>query len=674
VRIPGFLPSSQQAVVCAIAILALLGSGCSRFKRQESGSAGTASIISLRPTLWFSPSLTTAPTSYLDACGKAASVPVADPLIDAVPKKLSRVLAGVTPQFGDEQTIAPDGVIEVGLGLKEIDLTIPRQVKGTYPVTVTLGMELMFLAADGALLFRQKLEGAGRGEVDVTDQSCDVRGLEPIVSEAVEQVTEAMARQVGESVRVREYAELRKTWTPTVLGAALPAPTPAAGGTQGDEMAPAAGQTTSTDAAQQTAALSFHAIIRDENHDQLLQQDEALTIEIEVKNDGTAEAKDVEVVVGGMNELAAQFPAVVPVGDIRPGEFKRMSVTKQVTALKEAVRGELVLSLRSATPVVSLPPAKKFALMVKTEKADTAAAVPDVDRLPKAMGAFKQSKAVVIAIGVGRFRSGHVPSVKHAGHDAEVMAEYLREIGHIPDDRIRVLRDTHALKQDLTETFDEWLPQRTDAATVVYVFFSGRALVDGGTGAVSLVPHDGTMAAPNRLYPVRQLQQSLNRLPIHRAILMFDVSLDPSPGADPAATPSPQWETAGGERKDQVMWMVGNRVLQEAHAYEQRRHGLFTYHLLRGLQGLADLDRDGTVVAGELCLYARGEVARIAKEQFGNEQDPLCIPPPGQGAMVRIHPLAKGNNPKPVSTTKKAEPAADTTPSAPNPMDIGAGP
>jgi hypothetical protein len=122
------------------------------------------------------------------------------------------------------------------------------------------------------------------------------------------------------------------------------------------------------------------------------------------------------------------------------------------------------------------------------------------------------------------------------------------------------------------------------------------------------------------------------------------------------------------------MWMVGNRVLQEAHAYEQRRHGLFTYHLLRGLQGLADLDRDGTVVAGELCLYARGEVARIAKEQFGNEQDPLCVPPPGQSAMVRIHPMAKGNNPKPVSTAKKAEPAADTTSSAPNPMDIGAGP
>jgi hypothetical protein len=310
---------------------------------------------------------------------------------------------------------------------------------------------------------------------------------------------------------------------------------------------------------------------------------------------------------------------------------------------------------------------------MKPQKVDAADPVPDVDQLPKSVVALKQPKAVVIAVGVGRFRDEHVSSVKFAGRDAEVMAGYLRAIGGIPEDRVRVLVDAHALKQDLAQTFDEWLPARADAHTVVYVFFAGRALVDGVTGAVSLVPFDGTTAAVNRLYSVRRLQESLARLPIQRAILMFDVSLDPSPGADPAAIPAPNWEVGGSDRKDQMMWMVGNRSLQEAHAYEQGRHGLFTYQLLRGLQGVADVDRDGTVVAGELCTYARGQVARVAREQFGNEQDPLCLPPPGQGAMVRIHPLAKGNNPKPAAPTKKTEPAGDSSPQAPKPTDVGPG-
>jgi len=670
-------------------MLMLLCAGCFWSKRSD-GLVGVP-VIPLTPALWFAPSLTTAAVPYQNACGQPASFSLAGPIVEAVPHKLRRVFAGVTPQTEVGQTIADDGIIEVGLGLKQIDLAIPRQVKRSYPVTVTLGIELAFLAKDGTLLFSKKMQSAGRGEVEVTDQSCDVKGLEPIVREAIELVAEGMARQVADSVRVREYAERRKTWLAATAGAkALPSNAPptvalAPSATtavpvpqemQRNAIASAEQQSGNTEVTQRATALTFRAIMRDENRDQLLQQDESLTIEIEVKNDGVAEAKGVEVVVGGMSEVVAHFPPVVPVGDLRPGEIKRTSVTKRmaaVRAVREALRGELVLSLRSATPDVSIPPAKKFTLLIKPEKSDEVVAVPNVEQLPKPHMAFKQSKAVVVAIGVGRFRNEHVPSVKYAGRDAEVMAGYLRAIGNIPNDRVRLLLDAHALKQDLADTFDEWLPSRVDANTVVYVFFAGRALVDGVTGAVSLVPFDGTTATVNRLYSIRRLQESLARLPIQRAILMFDVSLDPSPGADPAAMPPPNWEIGGSQRKDQVMWMVGNRGLQEAHAYEQGRHGLFTYYLLRGLQGVADADRDGTVVAGELCTYARGQVARVAREQFGNEQDPLCLPQPGQGAMVRIHPVAKGNNPKPVTATKKAAPIAEPSPEAPKPTGVGPG-
>lgn len=676
----------QRAVVCAMLMLVLLFAGCSWFKRSD-GLAGIP-VIPLTPALRFSPSLAAAVLPYQNACGQPASLSIAGPLMEAVPKKFGRIFTGVTTETGTEPAQASDGIIEVGLGLKQIDLAIPRQIKRNYPVTVTLGLDVAVLAEDGTFLFGKKLQSAGHGEVEVTEQSCDVKGLESVVLEAIELVTEGMARQVGDSVRVREYAERRKSGIPAAAGeptqpnsalstaAVVPsAPTAesAAGGTQESGITLSENQTAGADTAQQATALTFRAIMRDENRDQILQQEESLTIEIEVKNDGVVEAKGVEVMVGGMAALTAHFPPVLPVGDLQPGEVKRTAVTKRVTALQEALHGELVLSLRSTTPVASVPPPKKFTLLIKPEKADAAEPAPDVDQLPKPVAAFKQPKAIVIAIGVGRFRDEHVPSVKYAGRDAEVMAGYLRAIGGIPDDRVRVLLDTHALKQDLADTFDEWLAKRADANTVVYVFFSGRALVDGLTGAVSLVPFDGTTTAVNRLYSVRRLQESLARLPIQRAILMFDVSLDPSPGADPAAASPPNWEGSGGDRKEQVMWMVGNRSLQEAHAYEQGRHGLFTYHLLRGLQGVADADRDGTVVAGELCTYARGQVARVAREQFGHEQDPLCLPPPGQGAMVRIHPLAKGNNPKPAAPAAKKPEPGEPSPQAVKPADVGPG-
>jgi hypothetical protein len=89
------------------------------------------------------------------------------------------------------------------------------------------------------------------------------------------------------------------------------------------------------------------------------------------------------------------------------------------------------------------------------------------------------------------------------------------------------------------------------------------------------------------------------------------------------------------------MWMIGNRELQESHSYDPGQHGLFAYQWLKGLGGAADLDKDGTILAGELCTYTKGQVLKISQEQYGHEQEPLCLPGPGQGALVRLQPIAR---------------------------------
>jgi hypothetical protein len=664
----------QPAALGALLTLALLCAGCfgSKAKPIEDPTlngpviqeptikepATTGTVIPLTPAFWISPSLMTAVISYQDACKKPAAMLIDRPLIETIQKKLNKAFTGVTTQIGTDQTIVRDGVMQVGLGLKRIDLETQGQVAGTYRATATVGIEAAFLAAEGKTLFGKKLQGVGRGGVTVIGQSCEVTGLEPIVQQAIDSVTDELVKQIDGSVRVREYASQPRAEVSFAAAAMAPRIV--------RQPAPVVSVPSAEPAAKvlpQATVLAFHAIIRDESRDQILQPDESLMVEVEVKNEGTLEAKGVEVVVGGMPELTTHFPSPLSIGDLQPGEVKRMSITERVAASNEELRGELVLSVRSATALAPpLPPDKKFSLLIKPGQSGTGAAAHDVDRLPLSFAASKQQRTVVIAIGVGEFRNKEVPAVKYAAHDADMMAGYLRAIAGTPQDRVRVLSNVHALQQDLVETFDEWLPKRVDEDTVVYIFFAGRAVVDGATGAVSLVPFDGTPTAMNRLYSVRRLQESLARLPIERAIMMFDVSLDPSPGADPAATPSPDWTAGAGDSKEQFLWMVGNRALQEAHSYEQGKHGLFTYYLLRGLQGFADADRDGTVVAGELCSYARGQVAQVAVEQFGNKQDPLCIPPPGRGAVVRIHPVAKGNNPKPATVTKKAEPAIEKAP------------
>src|SRR5262249_14465202 len=62
------------------------------------------------------------------------------------------------------------------------------------------------------------------------------------------------------------------------------------------------------------ATLVFRAIIRDENRNQLVHTGEAISVEVEVKNEGPGDAAGVEIVVsGGVAELVDQIPAVLQV-------------------------------------------------------------------------------------------------------------------------------------------------------------------------------------------------------------------------------------------------------------------------------------------------------------------------------------------------------------------------
>ena len=663
-----FLACRSLILGWVIALVLLSMASCSLLNREQ--QSANPEPISLTPTIWFSPSGTTAEISYRNACHEAVAMPMADILLGAVPSKLARVFTGVTAQNHSDDLLSSDGVIEVGVGLRRIDLEIPTQRSGTYPATATVGLEMVFLARDGTMLFSSKLEGTSRGTV-VADQSCAVTGLDALLQEAIGSVTDGLVQQMAQSAKIREYAAQRDAWVPLASHPRAPSKefiesaSPVEQATREEPLAPTA-------QAVEPTHLSFRAIIRDESRDRVLEPDESVTIHLEVMNEGVVEAKDVVILVQGKAGLDHVFPPDIVVGSLRPGEIKRLSLTKRVTVTEATLPGELTLNLRSASPMASLPPPKIFSLGIKPKRSDLAS-LPDVDQMPPSLMAGKQPKAVIIAIGVGTYRDEQVPVMKYASHDASVMAEYLHAIGSVPRERMRILLDRQGVQQEFEETFTRWLRKRADAETVLYVYFSGRAVVDSSTGEVLLVPYDGTLFDPEHLYPLRRLQKLVSQLPIQKTIFMFDASLDPSPGADLTAMPSPDWPSGMDEqRQDAEMWMVGNRSFQEANVYDLGKHNLFTYYLLRGLQGVADLDRDGMVMAGELCLYVRGQVARVAREQFGNKQDPLCVPPIGRGAMIRIHPIAKGNNPKPVQAEKiLEEPSTASTGPAKSPILVG---
>ena len=638
---PGVSGRSPALRAC-VGLLFLSLTGCGLFGSRDGVHIGY--YLPLTVQLRQAPTVAAAQLTYQDACGQNQVLPFGPQLAEAITRKSGRVFEKIVP---DNAPVPPsvDGYEDVSVGMTTLDLFIPRQVTRSHPATLAIGLDFGYIAADGTVLFSKKLQGLGSGDVDVNVSSCELKGLDKIVKEAIANVTDGMAEALGTSVKIRQAAGAGHTGASAT--GATPPPSPIAQSAPVVPVpvpvpvpAPAAAGAAATE--EQPSTLVFRAIIRDENRNQLLHEGENVDVEIEVKNEGPGAAAGVEILVSGTAALVEMIPSVLIVGDIPAGDVKRVSVNGKVGAVAEATQAELVLALRAKSPAVQLPSVKKYLMAVKPANAPEAIAVPvDVDEMPKpSSGKLKQPKAVGIAIGIGQFRENAMPRVKYAQQDADTVAKYWSAVGGIPAERIRRLFESRALKGDLVETFEEWLPRQADATTVVYVFIAGRGLVDPATGAVSVIPFDGTATSSARLYSLRRLQESLSKLPVQRSIVMVDLSLEHLPvqnGAGPAAPMWPQEE----QGKERVMWMVGNRAVQEAHHFDLGHHGLFAYQLLKGLGGAADVDKDGTILAGELCVYARGQVAKMAHEQFGNEQDPLCVPGPGQGAMVRLQPVAK---------------------------------
>ena len=282
-------------------------------------------------------SVTSAVLDYRNACGQSSQMKIDGILQETLKRKLGMVFEHVVV---DASTVPGpvDGVVDVGLGLKQLELFIPRRTTRAYPATVTLGLDFSYSDLDGTIRHSKKLQSQDRDDVRTTTDSCDVKGIEAVVQQAADLVVEGMAKQLGDSSRIREAAQSAKgrrrvvgqpggqrTSDPAAMSSS-----PAPASPRGVESAVVAPPTQSAPSTERRESgptkLSFRTIIRDENRNQVLERNEHFIVEFEIKNEGSAAADDVEVHLTGHPAVIQNLKHPVLVGTIRSGEIKRVSV------------------------------------------------------------------------------------------------------------------------------------------------------------------------------------------------------------------------------------------------------------------------------------------------------------------------------------------------------------
>lgn len=630
-RPPRYVLMSRLATV--LLLISLSGcSGTSKIFNRFSEPDGY--WLPLTVDLRLDPTVTDASLEYTDACGQRQALPIGERLTTSLRKDMGLVFQRIQIPPAAQQA---DGAVDVALGLKEADLFIPRQASKTYPATVIVGATIAYADAGGNVLYTKNLRTEAHGTVETEGQSCEVKGLGAVANEAVTMLTQGLKKHLGTSTKIREAAQHTHTNGQSTVSPSIPqvpAITPGVVATP-VPTAPA------PSASSQSASLAYRVMLREGQANERLESGEKVTMEVEVSNAGAIPAKDVVIRFSGTPVLVEQFANPVPVGDVHPNEVKRVVVSARMPATEAVRQGELVLSLEAANG--ASPVQKKFPIEWHPRHAISGvSSSDDVDRIPDIARGNERKKTVGIAIGIGDFRHPSLSMVPFAAHDAEIMADYFNKLSGIPSEHIQLLTDSHALKDDLIEVFEGWLPQQVEPGSEVMIFIAGRALVNPSTGAVSLIPHEADPSSPLRLVSLRRVHEALARLPIHRAVLIMDLtwtSSGPEPSADGK---EPTWAAVPAAlRGEKLLHIIGTSGHDQAHQYEEGRHGLFTYFLLKGLSGAADRDENGIVSVGELCGYVREHVTATATGTYQQAQHPTCVPSIHAGSKSAGVPLSR---------------------------------
>ena len=231
-----------------------------------------------------------------------------------------------------------------------------------------------------------------------------------------------------------------------------------------------------------------------------------------------------------------------------------------------------------------------------------------------------------VVIGISKYKN--VPphaQLQFAHRDAEEFARFLRspQGGALSPDHLRLLTDESATVGSIRAALRHWLPQASQPNDIVYIFFAGHGVV-AEQGKGYFVAHDSD---PQNLHATGlsfdEVNQALSdRVRAGLVVLLADACHAGAIGwaGNPQIPSRAQnaLEAIGGDGS--LLKLLASRPAERSYEADKwdGGHGVFTYALLRGLQGAADRERDGVITASELIEY----VSKLVPEQTGALQNP----------------------------------------------------
>ena len=234
---------------------------------------------------------------------------------------------------------------------------------------------------------------------------------------------------------------------------------------------------------------------------------------------------------------------------------------------------------------------------------------------------------VALIIGIEKYETT-VPAA-FAKNDAKYFYDYAKLAFGVKESNIKLLLDNNTTRTKTYAALDKWLASKIEKnRTELIIFFAGHGLATSDGKELYLLLRDSDTDNLRRTALSRnEFFTDIEKLKPKSVTMFFDAcysgySRDPEKKVTllTAARPIKIMAEEGDAPRNFTIFSASG-VEQISSGLKEAKHGIFSYYLMKGLEGKADKNKDRKITNGELRDYLVQNVSRKALE-LGRSQEP----------------------------------------------------
>ena len=237
--------------------------------------------------------------------------------------------------------------------------------------------------------------------------------------------------------------------------------------------------------------------------------------------------------------------------------------------------------------------------------------------------------AVALIIGIEDYENTF--AAPFAKNDALAFNDFVHYSFGVPRQNIKLLMNDEAGRTNTLKIIAKWLPKIVkENDSEVYIFFSGHGLASEDGKELYLLPSDGD---PELLEDSTLLRNNLfkkiAKLNPRSVTVFLDTCYSGATRNEEFLVAAKPIFIEAEEQEIPAKFAVfsASAGRETAKVLEEAEHGLFSYYMMKGLEGEADVNSDNQITNGELIAFINKNVSRQANQtpQLNGDPDQVLV-------------------------------------------------